>query len=480
MNKKISVNQRPHYAQVNPFAPAVAGVPQIESDWIINAVVVDVILNEDHPEFDASGYGVGSVKFRDIGYQLYRRTEDLHWAMPLYANDESFPLKNELINVFSAFNKFYYIRTVNIGYRPTTQAFYDLISEGGPPITENDRIKEFQRSSSHPKNVTVSNTNVLGDYFLDLPNINHLRHWEGDRIIEGRSGQSIRLGSSWTSSSIYKSYPFQSLKNNQSPNILFRVGQSPRQVPVPNTMFGRVVEDVNNDLVSLWLVTDQVVPLQTATSTAAIHNKSVRFPPTQWSGNQFVANSERIILNAKRNEIFIYSSDGCHISTNSDATIDAANDFLSFLGRNHLTEITNYRKINVGSSDLHWSGQDFIYKAIEDINLISGRNIRLHAGNQYSIVSPKIFIGSENDRTQPMVLGTELIRVLRDIIMAHLESAASYVITAAGPGAISADVVNRLNSVLDRLESILSKDNYVSKINTLPATPGSKWNIYGS
>ena len=328
MAHRTITNPLPQFQPISAFGPSVAGSPQVETTTIFDALVIDVIVNETHPEFSADGYNVGCVKFRILASQFHRPQETLQWAFPIQETIEEFPLINELIRVYGSLRKFYYTRKINLGNRPVHQAFFGLESEMGPGETAQSRIEDYRQSSHATRNLTNQTSSTLGSYFKEMPNVHRLRHDEGDKIFEGRMGQSIRFGTSWKQNSIHK-HNFLASTSDQSPNIIIRVGQSTEVAKIPGDKFGRVVENINDDKGSIWMVTDQRVNLSPATkNNSTIHHKSVRTPPP-YTGNQIFVNTDRIVLNSKTDRIFMYSAAGNHVITLKDATLDAERDYIS-------------------------------------------------------------------------------------------------------------------------------------------------------
>lgn len=411
------LSPKPKYNRPNPFSstPVSTGAT-VTQERFQEAVVLDVVLNDAHSEFQPDGYNVGCVKFRTLVSQATRDVEALHWAFPLEANMEEFPLKNEVVLVFQSLNRFYYMPKMNLGNSPSNQAFSGLETEFGPPPTPVTRAANRQSSRANPIQRDTVAKKKLGNYFKEQPKILHLRHLEGDKVIEGRSGHSIRFGTSWMSSDIHQGV-FQSSTVDQAPNLLIRVGPSLTQVPRPNTAYGRVIEDINDDQTSLWLVTDQVVPIRLATEGTPYNGRSVTDFPSKFDGNQVVLNTGRLILNSKTDKVLVHSFKGIHLSTLKDGTWDAEQDFI------------------------------------------------VRTGRRTSIMSPKIHLGSASSTSDRMMLGDTFIEALKLLVQAHLTNQASYAISPVGPCTLSPAVTAAWQSFKQKIDTFVSQDNYVSRTN---------------
>ena len=466
-----TINPLPQFQKTTVFSPTVAGSTQVETSEIFDAVVVDVISNENHNDYSNDGYNMGFIKVRTVASQLYVSQDDLQWAMPEDSTISEYPLINELVQVYESNNKLYYKRKTNVGNNPNHQAIFGLESEMGFHNSPQSQIENRNNAQINPINQDTTPSRTLGSYYKEVPTIRRLRHWEGDTIYEGRMGQTIRFGTSWLDSQINGGL-FKAEEIDQSPNVIIRVGQSPTaDVSVD---FGTIVENIDEDLTSIWMVTDQIVPLTAATvSNQAVHHRSVRNAPSKYSGNQILINSGRVVINSKAEKIFMYSGAGTHLTTLGDTTFDMAGDNRSYVGRTKATEIVADEVQNVGRDSVLWYGRDYARQVSRNYSVYVGQEVHINSRNRMSLVSKKIFVGSVGDTREPMVLGKSLVAALMRFIDAHLDNQATHVTSPiVGYSMLSAPVVTALQTLRDELEElILSKDNYVSKQNVEPVLP---------
>jgi hypothetical protein len=427
----------------NPFGPSTSQSGHTTSEQFEEAVIVDVIVNNEHSDYSKDGYNVGAVKFRFLNSNFYRPDESLNWAFPLDSNISEYPLLNEVVYVFQALNRFYYMKKFNVANRPTTQPFFGLNEEAQPIDTPSENIKNIRSAQASPVKPSSSKPAKLGKYFKDLPTIQRLKHLEGDLIFEGRSGQSIRFGTSWldaTTNDVTKK-PFKSSVTDQSPNLIMRIGPSPdvaRTVPGP---FGLTVEDINVDASSLWMVSDQIVPLRMATKDSKIHALSTSTFPKSLTGNQIIINSDRIVLNSKKDKIIGSSMNGIHFMTLQDYTVD--------VDGNHITWTNKNRRDRVA--------QDW----------------KLSVGNNLSLVGKKVFIGTTDSMDEPLVLGETLKQFLTQLLEILVQE--PLILMTGSPGSPSSQNPARI-AKLKQLSStylagqakILSLDNFTVKQNKSP------------
>jgi hypothetical protein len=92
----------------------------------------------------------------------------------------------------------------------------------------------------------------VGTTFSESENIKQLRVFEGDTILEGRFGQSIRFGSSVVGSSGLNSWSKSSTAG--TPITIIRNGQGEM---VDLDKFKSITEDLNRDDSSIWLTSGQ-------------------------------------------------------------------------------------------------------------------------------------------------------------------------------------------------------------------------------
>ena len=413
----------------NPFSPYIDLPNSPGSSIIQEAIVVDTITNDSHAEYSSDGYNVGAIKFRFLFTDKYRNNNQLNWAFPLNPNLTDYPLINEIVFIYKSLNRFYYNSIINVSNKPVHQAIFGLNTELDTPEGSSNRITRYNSATANPVVISSNLTDKLGKKFVDLPKISRLRSDEGDIIYEGRSGHSIRFGTSWLNKGL-----FPSSKNNQSPNILLRVGADPTQTPTAD--FGLVQEDINNDMSSIWVVSDQIIPLKYSTVNSSVHQASIVNFPKKLDGNQIVINSDRFVVNSKKDRIMGFALNGINWTSGKDFTVDAQQDYISKLGRNWTVTV--------------------------------GKDIQFNVAEKTSINSPKVFLGSVSDTTQPIPCGELLAKFLVAFIDAHLNNAGTYAITSQGPASLAPGVVSALNQLKVDLErgamaSFNSKSTFIIK-----------------
>lgn len=435
----------------NPFSPVDPIGPRTETDQVIEAVVLDVIVHEKHPEYSPDGYNVGAIKFRVLKSQMYRTEDRLNWAFPLNTNQTEYPMKNEIVHIIPSLNRTYYTHKINTSNRVTTHPVVGLEGELVTPESGADRSQGFRSSVANPKVVgPQGDGNKIGDYFEEKEKVYRLRHDEGDVIFEGRSGHSIRFGAAWVNE---PRSTFKSATIDQAPNLLMRVGAWPDAPRTVATRYGLVKEDINEDKSSIWMCADQIIPLKYSTEKHPVHKASIDVFPARLDGNQIVINTDRFVVNTKTDKIFGFSKKGIHWTTEIDFSVDAGRDYVSRIDRDARVEIRRDMNYSI------WRNTTFVTR---------DGYFDSTAKTRHSFISPKVYIGMRNDESEPVPAGTSLAAFLQAFIDAHLVNAANHVITPVGPGALSSSVVQaltRLRADVARgaLSSFNSRVGYVKK-----------------
>jgi len=393
----------------NPFIDPGANTTRFTQETVYEAVVVDVIVNDSHPEFASDGYNIGAVKFRSLKNDMYRDTSQLNWAIPLESNISEYPLLSEIVLIYTALNRFYYGRKINISSRVTSHALSGLNEEMLPAKTE--PIPLHPGATASPQKQGLIKTNALGAVFKDL-SLARLRHDEGDIIFEGRSGSSIRFGAAWLNGT-----NFQSTSRNQSPNLLFRVG--PNTNTTTTLEFGQTLENIDTDATSLYMVTDQLIPLTYATEKATTHRASIKDFPKRLDGSQIVINTDRLVLNSKKSKLMGFSVDGIHWTSGKDFTVDADRDFLSKIGGK--------------------------------LQIAVGKNVKISAEQQIELLADKIFVGATNS-AQPIPQGAELAKFIQNLIKIFISNSQSF-ISPTNPKAINSLVIASFEQLTNQLSN---------------------------
>lgn len=201
------------------------------------AQVLDVISDSDSPYYTGIN-DIGRIVFSFVA-KVQNSTPSKQKASPLLSFQTKLPLKNEQVLIFNNPSSegdaiFYYIGPLNV----TNTSLYN-------PVAKNQDIK-------------VDGNLDLGKGINEekLSKINKCCVAPGDYIVEGRFGNSIRMGNSSNNININGSSlntPYEGSEND--PITIIRNGQKES----PNGV--QAFEDINNDNSSFYLTKGQKLPI---------------------------------------------------------------------------------------------------------------------------------------------------------------------------------------------------------------------------
>ena len=248
------------------------------TEALTEVIVTDVIMNDRHEYWSRLGGwdALGTIFFksvtqRNIGYDL--STPNKYLARPFFSNQKYYPLLGERVVIFSAITKDvlangdgdkttrYYLPNLNIWNHPHHNAL---------PIVENYNNNKSNYNNTLDGSVKKSQNNALdiplGETFVEKDFIKPLRPFEGDNILEGRFGNTIRLGR--TSRPLN---PWSQNGENSDPIIIIRNGQ---YNDINDTTFIPNTEDINNDDSSIYLTSNQNISnFEVASKNLQSYNK---------------------------------------------------------------------------------------------------------------------------------------------------------------------------------------------------------------
>jgi len=327
-----------NYNFYTPPAPGAVGRRTSSKNRTVFARVVNVILESNDPSL------IGSINYRVIGSATSEESPSrLPIAYPSQGSIKKLPLKGEIVvleslpdsnlSTSTSSKKVYYTRVVDIWNHPSYNGYPDEYQ----PVTVGDLGRGV------PEPITV----------------NPLLPFQGDMLIEGRQGQSIRFtGFKSELADGTNINTFVDDENNGKPLIII----SNDQISTDNG-FDHIKEDVNEDSTSIYLTSDHTIPLNAASSKRDSYDTTKTDVPQDFStyrGSQLIANSGRIVLNSKQDSILLSAT--------------------STVGLN-------------------------------------GQSINLDGESYTSIDSPKIYLGTSAILEQdPVLLGNETVKLLKDLV----------------------------------------------------------------
>jgi hypothetical protein len=288
--------------------------------------VFATVMDEKTPSkkvFDQCGgwSGVGTVLFKFYpankakdNYEENKTSKTVlgySTAKPLFPNQKYIPLNGELILVFS-------LPSIS------TQGSK---ANNGPSYYYMTNINLW--GNNHSNSQTANPEHPLGLGFDENPNIQSLLPFEGDYILEGRFGNTLRFGST--------------NKINTGENFWSNSGRNgdPITILTNGHKFGSeklYVEDINKDSSALYLTSTQKVPLEVSKTklnpltTTSLPNKYIE-------GSQAILTADRVVINSKTENVLLFAQNNIELYTKNTISLDAdtrtvINSPVIFLGMN--------------------------------------------------------------------------------------------------------------------------------------------------
>lgn len=248
-----------------------------------------------------------------------------NFAKPLFPNNKIFPLENEIVYILPLPNSdiqgdvndvsYYYFQPVNIWNSVHHNAIPDPINSNSLPPSQQQDYEQTEAGAV--RRVTDGSSEIeLGDTFVEKLDIKNLQPFEGDIFYEGRWGQSLRFGSTVNNSPI--SNPWSRTGQNGDPLTILRNSQydDGKDAWIPQ------VEDINKEGSSIYMTSTQAIPIEVSSKSYSSY-KLAPTKPKQFTGEQIILNSGRLLFNTKSDSILMSSKNSINLNAINDVNIDA-------------------------------------------------------------------------------------------------------------------------------------------------------------
>ena len=278
---------------------------------------------------------IGGILFEDITNPSDQTIESLQFALPLYSNISFLPLINEIVYLISlptsetqknvsSGRALYYFQSINI---------WNSIHHNALPNTLVTQPTNAQKYTITEAGVEiqsdVENKNInLGRTFKERP-IRNLQPYEGDVLLEGRWGNTLRLGSTVNNSAPLN--PWSNSGVNGEPITIIKNGQTETEEDpwVPQ------VENINTDKSSIYLTSNQTIPIGASNTDYSSYTPSFGETPTSpssYNGSQVIVNSGRLLFNSKSDHILLSSARTISFGAQKGFNFDTPSNFVVKVG----------------------------------------------------------------------------------------------------------------------------------------------------
>lgn len=306
---------------------------------IVAARVTDIVLNDQHPQFNVVGQwnGIGAIFYELVN--AVGKTSGNNFALPYEAQIKTYPVVNELVLLIqlpnnqqgelSSNSSYFYMSPLALWNHPHHDAYPNTIKSGAAKKQNQDYISSGEgnvrrvEDGSTEINLNYKNyPNPSQDNFVEKADIHPLLPFTGDSLLEGRFGQSLRFGHTTLNQSSTVQNNWSSIGQNTDPITILKNGQ-PKNVSDKGWI--PITENISNDLSSIYLTSYQKIPFSIANEKFV----SYTTPPTtpsQFTSPQVILNSDRIVLNAKTDSILISGQNSVGISSNNSVNIESTSE----------------------------------------------------------------------------------------------------------------------------------------------------------
>ena len=309
--------------------------PKVNNSVEITSVrIKDIILNDTHPQFSNYGEwnGLGTIFYDDVSFPF--GVDSVNIAIPLHSNQKLYPLINEVVPLIfltswdaqsnTNITQAYYLPPINIWNSQHHNAIPDPTQQPKEE-SQSDYDNAIDGSSRDVRRVYDEDTDInLGNGFNEQITTHPLLFFAGDNLIEGRWGNSLRLGSTIENEI---NYPITIIRNGQP-------SSTPPEGWVP------IVENINEDKSDIYLTENQKIDIEVASKT---YNSYTTPPvaPQLYIENQIILNSGRLLLNSKSSDILLSSNQSINFNSVNSVNIDTGDFIVSggtYLGSPSATE----------------------------------------------------------------------------------------------------------------------------------------------
>jgi hypothetical protein len=255
---------------------------------------------------------LGKIDFEILytGLNMVKATKVSKSAWPIFSFIRQYPLINEIVYIVSGpsdeLNDNY--KNQKLFYFPPFGVWNAVNHNAFPNMDQYSEFLRYQyQQPGYQGSADVSQTRLpLGVSFQENDKVRSLTPFEGDTLIEGRFGQSIRFGSSNI---------IRATKNTWSTNrdsigkpITVIINGQGRPSAQNADKFATTVEDISRDDSSIYLTSGQVL---NTLSISEIKSAKYEFP---YKGNQAIVCSDRVMLYSKKENVLLYSKQEIGIS----------------------------------------------------------------------------------------------------------------------------------------------------------------------
>lgn len=334
---------------------------------------------------DVDYFGENKEKLYLIACKLFgafgsQTSTDVIYARPLNSNVKTIPLAGEIVFITKG-------PTAYSSAARTGQEYYytnpipiqsSIHHNGIPGLTDFLPNKNTVANKTNRDTAQDGNWNKVQDRLLvnktidpvfgERLDVYPIQPYPGDIIFEGRFGQSIRFGSTIDERRNYPAKPTwkEGLGAVGNPITIISNGTNPTKKPFNDF----ILEEIDKDDSAIWMTSGQVIKFTPASAyIPSIKNRKIDLHTTnEFAGNQVIIASDRIILNAKKQEVTLFAKEGIGLSSEKGIGIDSK-DVVEIESARINIGVNAVHPVLLGDVTMNWLADlcDLIYSALGHI-----------------------------------------------------------------------------------------------------------------
>ena len=324
---------------------------------------------------DQSGTSINGTSSVQLLQEVQLGGSDIiNGVLPFFPNLKNYPLVNETVLIIGLANKeyknnfnnltFYYLSPLNLWNSNQTNP----IPYPTTKVTSNSQGKSYQEveQTGNPNKPQETGNTVFkpGLYFNEDNISNPTFPYEGDYIIDGRFGNSLRFGNTVPNGIV----PVQ---NNWSTSgsigdpITILTNKKHTEQPT----FNSITEDINLDGSSAYFTSTQKIPIEVSSQNDYLSYSGSTAPttPNTYIGEQIILNSGRLLFNSTQDHILLSSKKSINLNTVESVNIDAATQTVIQTPELYLGGIETAQPVVLGNDLV-----DLLTKILNDLNFLTG------------------------------------------------------------------------------------------------------------
>ena len=504
--------------------PSIDKGVKIPDSLVFAGQVIDICLSRDSNLYN-SQRDIGKIKFRNLIKEINKAEPIINnEAYPLDRSITRYPMPGEEVLIFTALGEaptkanaavgsiYFYTFVVSSAHNITYNSNPFLGTDSTSVDPSNKKLTLDQNKTRFEK--ITKDLSLVKDLANNIKIYKQLQPYEGDFILQGRFGNSIRFGST-TTGATHQWTPPAGPGTSGDGIIILRVDRDMSTTEADML----VAEDINKDDTSIYMATSQAIPLQIASDESILKSWAINYSVAEsttgidplgtdlipqadltYPGNYdstetgtpatnedvIAARTETNVLQLDSGSFFqlpntelnvevkrtagklasmgidqnrnVYSG-GSQLLLNSDRIIlNSKNDYLMLFGKQGVA-LSSPGNVNIDAKD--------------DVTIYSDSNLFLglpgKGSNEGNKIQPKNLAQPTIDTDyEPLVLGLKLTNFLEELI--NIVANAS-ILTPVGLGTLREDAKDELNFLKSRIPTMLSTYGYIDGITHEAADP---------